>query len=106
MCPRGRTSCVALSNIVSDNKESFFCCGENSGETRTVEQDKYTVCFKGEFRDEESDNDKRDLIHGAAVIMQALAVVEKAAGDDKDWSAWKDLQPVARRMGVTHRKNS
>jgi len=88
-CPREMHDCIALSNIVSDNGESFFCCGENNGERRTVEQDKYTVCFKGAHRDETSHNDKRDLVHNAAVIMRALAVIEKAnEEDDGDWSPW------------------
>ena len=90
-CPRGRKNCIALSNIVADNGASFFCCGENNGETRSVEQDIYTVCFKGEGRDEESHNDKRDLHHNAAVIMQAMAVVEKEHEDKRDFSPWTDL---------------
>ena len=89
-CPRGLDSCVALSNIISDNEKSFFCVGENNGERRAVEQDKYTTCFKGELRDESANSDKRDLIHQSAVIIQALAVVEKAHEDDEDWSAWTD----------------
>ena len=87
-CPRGRNNCIALSNIIADDRSTFFCCGENNGETRTVEQDKYTVCFKGEGRDEESHNDKRDLHHNAAVLIQALAVIEKAHQDDSDFSPW------------------
>ncbi len=89
-CPRGRTDCIALSNIISDGSESFFCCGENNFEYRSVEQDKYTTCFKGKFRDEISFSDKRDLIHQSAVIIQALAVIEKDCGDERDWSAWDD----------------
>lgn len=89
-CPRGYSDCRALSNIVSDNKESFFCCGENNGDRR-IKQDKYTVCFKGEHRDEISRNDKRDLIHNSAVIVQALAAIEKVHGEDRDWSPWEDL---------------
>lgn len=87
-CPRGRKDCIALANIKSDDGVSFFCCGENNGDTRTVEQDAYTTCFKGDHRDEISHNDKRDLIHQASVIVQALAVMEKAHHDDTDWSAW------------------
>lgn len=90
-CPRGRKDCVALSNIISDNEESFFCVGENSGENRRVSQDKYTTCFKGEYRDEIANSDKRDLVHQSAVIIQALAVVEKAHEDHSDWSPWEDV---------------
>lgn len=92
-CPRERQDCVALSNIVADNGESFFCCGENNGENRPVEQDKYTVCFKGAHRDEMSYNDKRDLIHNSAVIVRALAVIERPHCEEnsKDWSPWEDV---------------
>lgn len=87
-CPRGRSDCIALANLISDNNKSFFCCGENNGDSRPVDQDKYTICFKGEHRDEISYNDKRDLVHNGAVIIQALAVIEKAHGDKEDWSPW------------------
>jgi len=87
-CPRGLTTCIALANIVSDNKESFFCCGENNGEGRAIEQDKYTVCFKGGLRDERSNNDKRDLVHNASVLIQALAVIEADIPGGDDWSAY------------------
>ena len=87
-CPRGRDDCIALANIISDDKTSFFCCGENNGENRIVETDIYTTCFKGEFRDEINHNDKRDLIHNASVMVQSLAVIEKSYDDDNDWSPW------------------
>jgi hypothetical protein len=94
-CPRKRTDCRSLSNIIADDNSTFFCCGENNGESRSVEQDKYTVCFKGEYRDAIDHYDKRDLIHHSSVMMQALAAVEKChdpeAQQDCDWSAWKDL---------------
>ncbi len=87
-CLRGRNDCKPLSQIASDCGTSFFCCGENNGASREVKQDKFTTCFKGPYRDEMANSDKRDLVHQAAVLVQALAVVEKAAGDAKDWSAW------------------
>ena len=77
-CLRGKTTCAPLSQIQSDCGTSFFCCGENDGSERIVKEDKYTVCFKGEFRDEESNNDKRDLIHNAAVLVQALAIIAES----------------------------
>lgn len=93
-CPRGREDCKALANIKADDNSSFFCCGENNGENRTVEQDKYTVCFKGEHRDCIDHYDKRDLIHHSSVMIQALAVVEKCydqeMANSADWSPWKD----------------
>jgi hypothetical protein len=38
----------------------------------TVPSDKYTVCFKGQFRDEMAFFDERDLIHQQYVIAAAL----------------------------------
>lgn len=87
-CPRGREDCIALANIKSDDGSSFFCCGENNGENVAVEQDIYTTCFKGEFRDEMSHSDKRDLMHQASVLIQALGVVQKSHEDEKDWTPW------------------
>lgn len=31
-----------------------------------------------------------DHVERKAVIIQALAVIEKADGDDRDWSPWED----------------
>ena len=76
-CLRGFDTCQPLSQIAATNGESFFCCGENDGTQRPVEQDKYTVCFKGQHRDETSYNDKRDLMHNAAVLNMALAIIEE-----------------------------
>lgn len=90
-CPRGRKDCIALANIVADDGSSFFCCGENNGDGVTIKEDIYTTCFKGEFRDERSHSDKRDLVHQAAILVQSLAIVEKAYDQDRDWSPWKDL---------------
>ena len=76
-CPRGRTDCKALSQIISQGHASFLCCGENDGTTRTVEQDKYRMCVKSsENNDIMTDCDKRDLMHEASVIMGALAIIE------------------------------
>ncbi len=78
-CLRGRTDCKPYSQIASDCGASFFCCGENDGtmsESDVPEKDIFTLCFKGEFNDELSCNDKRDLVHQAAVILGALAVIE------------------------------
>ncbi len=91
-CPRGRKDCIALANIKADDGSSFFCCGENNGQPKAVEQDIFTTCFKGDYRDEINHHDKRDLIHQASVIVQALAVVEKHHDheDDQDWSPWTE----------------
>ena len=79
-CLRGRTDCQPYSQIVSDDRDSFFCCGENDGNMSQGDnpsEDIYTLCFKGEFTDEISCNDKRDLVHQAAVILGALAIIEE-----------------------------
>ena len=77
-CLRNRNDCQPYSQIAATNGDSFFCCGENDGTNRAVNQDKYTFCFKGDHRDEISHNDKRDLIHSVAVITQALAIIEES----------------------------
>jgi hypothetical protein len=76
-CPRGRTDCSSLAQIIAGEHKSFSCCGENDGSTRQVPQDKYRLCFKSEFVDELSDCDKRDLAHHLGVIASALAVIEE-----------------------------
>jgi len=76
-CLRGRTNCIPYSQIASDNGESFFCCGVHDGTINKVLADKYTVCFKGEHDDSVALYDKRDLVHQAAVILGALAIIEE-----------------------------
>ena len=75
-CRRGLTTCQPLNEIVADNETSFICCGENDGSMCPVAEDRYTLCFKGEFRDDIRFYDRRDLVHTAAVIIQALAITE------------------------------
>ena len=77
-CRRGLTACQPLNEIVSDNEVSFICCGENDGSMSRIGEDRYTLCFKGEFRDDMRFYDRRDLVHTAAVIVQALAITEPA----------------------------
>ena len=76
-CLRGLETCEPYHQIASDNGKSFFCCGENDGTDRDVAQDKYTLCFKNSYDDSRTHNDKRDLIHQAATILGALAVIEE-----------------------------
>lgn len=90
-CPRGRKDCISLAKIEASDGSSFFCCGENNGEMPKVPQDIYTTCFKGKYRDELSNSDKRDLTHQASVLIQSLGVIEKDVNEDRDWSAWKDM---------------
>jgi len=81
-CPRERNNCQPYSQIVADNCESFFCVGRHDGSISKVLQDKYTVCFKGPHDDHISMYDKRDIIHNAAVLTQAAAIIEET-GDPK-----------------------
>lgn len=83
-CLRGKTTCQPYGQIASTCGTSFFCCGENDGSERSIEQDKYTLCFKGEFLDTTSNNDKRDLIHLVATISQALAIIEENDSEAED----------------------
>lgn len=77
-CPRERLDCKSFSQVIAQDHASFICCGENNGEGRTVNQDKYRVCVKSsESIDSIQDCDKRDLMHQASVIMGALAVIEE-----------------------------
>jgi len=76
-CPRKRSDCQPLSQILAENNASFFCCGENDGTTRKLEQDKYTFCFRNDSIDEMSHNDQRDLTHTATTILNALSVIEE-----------------------------
>lgn len=76
-CPRERDNCDPYAQIVSENCESFYCVGLHDGSLSKVLQDKYTVCFKGERDDHVSMYDKRDLIHHASVLLNAVAIIEE-----------------------------
>ena len=76
-CLRERTNCDPYAQIAADNNESFFCCGVHDGSINKLLQDKYTVCFKGPHDDDVSLYDKRDLIHNASVLIQAIAIIEE-----------------------------
>lgn len=81
-CLRGRDNCIPYAQIAADEEESFFCCGVHDGSISPVLSDKFTFCSKHERYDTISMNDKRDLIHNAAVILQALAVIEELETDE------------------------
>ena len=51
---------------------SFVCTGCNTSERRTVNQDRYRLCFKNGTTDEMSDNDLQDLTSIIAVVGAAL----------------------------------
>ena len=77
ICPRGRVDCLALSNIVSGNEETFLCFGRNNGNTRVNDQDVYRYCCVADGIDEMQDLDRRDAMHQIAVISTGLSVDEE-----------------------------
>ncbi|CAN8141085.1 hypothetical protein THIOSC15_2720009 [uncultured Thiomicrorhabdus sp.] len=86
ICWRGRNDCEPIhcidaeppatseEDILEFNYQpiSFVCCGCNTSENRTLEQDKYRLCFKNKETDEMSDNDLQDLTSIISVISAAL----------------------------------
>jgi len=76
-CPRERTNCQPYSQIISHDCGSFICVGLHDGSLSKVLQDKYTVCFKNDTTDSIFMYDKRDIIHNAAVLVQAAAIIEE-----------------------------
>ena len=80
-CPRdrgARSDCESLNSIIARNHNSFICCGERVvPDDDPSPQDKYRVCFVNEAVDDMQHYDKRDIIHTAAVLMGAAAVIEE-----------------------------
>ena len=79
-CPRNLEKCRAYGQVVEDDENpmsgSFFCCGKNDGTMAHVEEDIYTLCFHGEFRDSMTFNDRRDLVDQMHVIAVAMSHIE------------------------------
>jgi len=73
-CLRGRDDCEPLSQVKSDDKTSFICCGMNDGTERTVEQDCFTMCWKNQDIDTRDFWDKRDITDTISVMAQALSI--------------------------------
>ena len=72
-CLRCRADCVPLANLSADGEgKSFVCVGLNKKESRTVMQDRFSLCWKNSMVDEFSHWDKRDLLDTMSVIAQAL----------------------------------
>lgn len=82
-CPRGRSDCHPLSQIVSDEKpRSFICCGHNDGSTRELPQDRFRLCWKNQMIDEIGDWDERDIKDTISVLSQALSIDENIKLND------------------------
>lgn len=73
-CLRQRTDCTPYSQIQSDCKVSFICCGVSDPSTRTVAQDNFRLCWKNSVIDEMTDWDKRDLLDTMSVMAQTLSI--------------------------------
>jgi hypothetical protein len=74
-CPRGRTDCRSLAQVIAEGHASFMCCGENDAPLRPMPQDEFTFCHRTEYGvDVMTFHDRRDLAHMAAVLGWALAV--------------------------------
>lgn len=83
-CFRCRTDCTPLANISSDESAmSFVCVGANHPESRTVQQDRFTLCWKNNAVDERGHWDKRDLLDTMSVLAQALSTDENIAVNNK-----------------------
>ena len=79
-CPRGLNTCRSYGQVITNDEApkdgSFFCCGKNDRSMAPVEEDIYTKCFHGEFRDDMTFHDRRDLVDEMNVISSALSHIE------------------------------
>ena len=81
-CFRCRKDCTPLANLTADGSTppaSFICVGANHPASRTVKQDRFTLCWKNAAIDERGHWDKRDLLDTMSVIAQALSTDENIA---------------------------
>lgn len=79
-CPRGRTDCQPLAQVISDGDDpTFICCGRNDGTSRPVPEDCFTLCTKSVQGDHPSGTDiitycdQRDLLDTIGVVARALS---------------------------------
>lgn len=75
-CLRGYDvdACYPLSQIESDEKPvTFICCGMSNSSTRSVDTDKYRVCFKSVYTDTCYDYDIIDIVDTISVLSRALS---------------------------------
>ena len=76
-CPRERSDCMPLQNVVSDTEpRTFVCVGYNKPEDRTVAHDRFTMCWKNAEINDLSHWDKRDLLDTQSCIASALSIDE------------------------------
>jgi len=72
-CPRNRNDCYPLGLAISEEDNSFTCCGRN----RESSGDIYRLCFHNSHIDHMDDCDQNDLLSQLYVISRALLVVEQ-----------------------------
>ena len=73
-CLRNSSDCQPLSQIQSDNDNSFICCGLNNDTTKKVKQDIFCHCWVNSEIDELSYLDRRDITDTISILAQALSV--------------------------------
>lgn len=73
-CLRGGNNCEAISQIQSDCKTSFACCGFNDPKSRKITDDKFRLCWKTKFTDEMGDYDRKDMQDTITVMSHTLSV--------------------------------
>jgi hypothetical protein len=92
-CLRCRQDCTPLANITSDTEsKSFVCVGANLPKTRSVPQDRFTLCWKNSVVDERGHWDKRDLLDTMSIIAQALSTDENIRASNSFSEA--DMQQI------------
>jgi len=73
-CLREKEDCQPLSQIESTDHQSFVCCGYSDKNSRTLEQDRFRLCWKNNYIDEIGDYNEIDLTDTVSVIIQALSI--------------------------------
>ena len=77
VCFRNRTDCTPVANLCTEvDANDFICVGWNSPESRAIQSDRFTLCWKNDVIDERGHWDKRDLLDTMSVISQALSIDE------------------------------
>lgn len=73
-CPRG-LDCFPVSNVVSENNESFVCVGYHNENKKDYPQDRFRHCFKS-VADTDSlfDYDEYDMKSVISVMSEALLI--------------------------------
>ncbi len=104
-CPRQMKDCTPLDNVCSDQLSTsgtaltFICCGSSDPNTRSVESDKYRLCFKYLGTDQITDNDELDLLDLCSVITRGMSVQLRKDTESKFRSKHKNKKSQRSRLG-------